>query len=68
MIDAVQGGVAYEPIGGLPEPGPSTEPGGSVSFEVPAGIYDVLALDCDDATLLDETDVDVTADTTLTYP
>ncbi len=43
------------------------QPGASVSFEVPAGIYDMLGQDCDDGALLDETDVDITTDTTWTY-
>ncbi len=43
------------------------DPGGSVTFEVHSGRYDLLGRDCDQEDILSETDVDVTADTTLTY-
>ncbi|MDP9467363.1 MAG: hypothetical protein M3P32_01295, partial [Chloroflexota bacterium] len=43
------------------------EPGGSVSFDVPSGQYDVLGRNCDHEDILNETDFDVTISTTLTY-
>ena len=43
------------------------DPGATLSVDVPAGFYDLLGEDCDEATVLDESDVDITTDTTLTY-
>jgi V8-like Glu-specific endopeptidase len=42
-------------------------PGGSVSFDVPSGHYDLLGRNCDHEDILSEIDVDVTVSKTLTY-
>ena len=44
------------------------DPGESLSIEVPSGHYDLLGRDCDNEDILDESDVDVTVSTTLTFP
>ncbi len=43
-------------------------PGETVTFEVPAGEYDLMGQDCEQEIILDETKVDITTDTSLTYP
>lgn len=43
------------------------DPGESLSIDVPSGHYDVLGRNCDQEDLLNETNVDVSVSTTLTY-
>lgn len=43
------------------------DPGESLSIDVPSGHYDLLGRTCDEKDVLNETNVDVTVSTTLTY-